>query len=1121
MQRHKANRVQRFLRASDRATLLGVNETDPTLVDRRTSAAADSRDGALEKLPEIPGFVFDRLLGAGGMGRVYRARDTHLDRWVAVKILDSSTPETLERFLREAKAQARVQHDHVCPVFEVGTADSHHYIVMALVDGTTLLDAAANMGLQPTLAVVADVADALHAAHETGLIHRDVKPSNILVEGSLDDAWYGWITDFGIAADVTEDHLTQTGTTIGTPSFMAPEQVHGGRGSCDRRTDVYGLGATLYRALTGRPPFEADSSFATMMLVTSSEPTPPSIIAPAITRDLETIILKCLEKEPARRYQTTAALAADLRRFLDGDAIHARRSEWSYRLLKTVRKHRVTAGVIATSCLAIILIGTAAIRSVIVERQRAAYAREFALDIGEIESSIQKSFLMPIHDIRPVIADAEQRMAEIERLMAEAGKAASGPGHYALGRGHLALGRYELAARHLERAWDLGYDRPEVANALGVAFGKRYQEARLRAITTTSGAARDQRLNEIIDAYRSPALRFLRDTANLEDADRARAEGLIAFYEGQLDAALRHAARALELDRSFYRAHLLEADVHTTRGKELFDAGEIDEAAESYDRAEQALLEASAIGRSDPAVHLARCRLTTISLDGDVRRGLAEPNAFAEAISVCEAGLIINPDDVEALSAMSRFHWRWGSHVIRTGDDPLPVLTQAIDLAEKAVAIEPNNGPALNDLGVALSKLGLHALKTGGNPQDHLERAVEAFDRAIKLDAYGHQPFNNRGLAQWRLGQWAMASGNDPLRFFEQAAADFRACITIVPSDSLARVNLGAVLLTAAMYELGLGLDPTESINASITVFRESLDINPRLGTALNSLGAALCTRAEWQQENGLDPRQALDQALETFQRSARENPNNTLVYSNLASAAATRAKYELDTGGDPNPILDQASGWVDRAIELNPRNATAFHNRASVLRMRAQYAIEHGLDPTPFIRDALDDVSTAFKINPSYSSLATIRARTMLIQARHVEQQGRDPRPVLDESERLLLEALETQPPSADYNLELARVHLMQARLAHDRPGSFGTHVQAGLGAAARALELNPALADGWSVQARLLVQQAAAVSNRDKRNRLFTEAVSAFEEAIRLNPLLERHVAEELAEARQRAAR
>jgi serine/threonine-protein kinase len=285
--------------------------------------AAGEGPEAVPDLPAIPGYETQGKLGRGGMGVVYKAWHLRLNRPVALKMaLTQARPEDLVRFLTEAEAVVQLQHPHIVPIYDVGRHAGQPYLTMELAEGSL----AQQLGGTPQPAraaaqVLETLARAAHAAHQRGIIHRDLKPANVLVtsDGTLK------ITDFGLAKRLEGGAgLTQTGEIVGTPSYMAPEQAQGKAQEIGPPTDVYALGAILYELLTGRPPFLAETPVDTVLQALTDDPVPPRRLQPKVPRDLETICLKCLEKEPRRRYASAEDLAGDLRRWLDGQAIRAR-----------------------------------------------------------------------------------------------------------------------------------------------------------------------------------------------------------------------------------------------------------------------------------------------------------------------------------------------------------------------------------------------------------------------------------------------------------------------------------------------------------------------------------------------------------------------------------------------------------------------------------------------------------------------------------------------------------------------------------------------------------------------------------------------------------------------------
>ncbi len=481
--------VDQMMQLSEETQELPRNSGDGTSQTHRggSSSVTDGVGAPQTVLPRIfPGYDLLAVIGRGGMGVVYKAWDTRLGRVVAIKTItdvEAAGPNQLGRFLDEARVAARLQHPNIVTVHEIGEHEGRPYFALEFVDGLDLKKRLAEKPMSPRDAaeLLETLSSAVHAAHKAGIVHRDLKPSNIL----LTAAGVPKVADFGLAKLLESDSgRTESGQVVGTPSYMAPEQAAGHSKDVGPAADIYALGAILYEALTGRPPFLGDTPIETVRLVCSAQPVSPRQLRPDIPRDLETICLKCLEKDIGRRYLDVLALAQDLRKFRAGEPILARPISDTERVWRwCLRNKRVASLSAAVAALLVIVLVGSVIAAVTLgrayttaegKRKEAVAAARAANEQNRSLVEAQVEFLRlldgnlrdapAIRDEREHIIDkAIARLAAAATAMTDLRRVVEWPSEYeernwlSLARAHQAQAKVSLrrnqiddAMRHLE-----------------------------------------------------------------------------------------------------------------------------------------------------------------------------------------------------------------------------------------------------------------------------------------------------------------------------------------------------------------------------------------------------------------------------------------------------------------------------------------------------------------------------------------------------------------------------------------------------------------------------------------------------------------------------------------------
>jgi len=598
-------------------------------------------------VPKIVGYEDLALIGRGGMGKVYRARHITLGRTVAIKVLAREPDELmLARFAEEARAVARLQHPNICPLFETGTVDGRPYFAQEFLGGGSLAQKFNSAPQDPreAAATVEIISNAIQFSHDHGILHRDLKPGNLMfaADGTVK------VTDFGLAkmmgGDTTKESggLTRTGEIVGTPSYMPPEQASGVVTGLGPTTDVYALGAILYEALTGRPPFQAPDPLQTLLMVLAMDPVSPRVLQPKVPRDLETICLKCLEKSPKRRYPSARELSEDLQRFSEGRPIIARPVGFFERTAKWAKRKKAAAALVGLSfAMVLAMIGFGVLQTVNAAREREANRllanakksleesnadletakrnlEETNADLVAAKLDSDKSFALAVEALQEIVVRFSNQLFGVpfvEQLM-QAMMGDSAQLYQKLT--DLRPGDRELAARFasvlilkssMERRYskfDLALKTRERAEAYLHAKLERYPDdenllyQRLKLGSETVAAfeavGEEPRVLAARKKYHADVMRFCERYPNNPESRGLRvqasmAAAVIARDENDPEAELEHQTKAVAAARDYYKAQPKEPSAFIWFHTSLYLLGSTQQARRDLIGAERTLSE--------------------------------------------------------------------------------------------------------------------------------------------------------------------------------------------------------------------------------------------------------------------------------------------------------------------------------------------------------------------------------------------------------------------------------------------------------------------------------------------------------------------------------------------------
>jgi len=870
----------------------------------------------------LGGFVLVERLGRGGAGEVWKSWDLGLGRWCALKI-PLALPEegaALERFAREAVVAARLSHPNIVSIHGIAEESGRPYIVMQYVEGKTLQQE--RPPLRPALEVLRDAALAVHAAHEQGVVHRDLKPANLMLDrhGRL------LVLDFGLARlSESGRGLSEQGMLAGTASFMSPEQALGDSRGLEPTTDVYALGATLYQLATGRPPFEGAAFAETVHRVVNEDPTPPRRLDPSIPVDLETVILKAMDKDPARRYATALDLAKELGRVLSDEPIRARRTPWFYGLYRRLRRHP------RTTAFAAVLLGIAAVAllagrgiarrerdaSLATIRETARVSLQAALELRRAGANARMS------DFLPRLESAYRQALERAPDTAEV--------DYLMGRFHRALMNDGLALEFQTKALAKDPSFPPALYERAILASKNYGrglrkaygiETALAPGPVTADAARHadapsleefgERHDDLVhmrDAIVRDCLGLERALGGISEANARAARGILAFHRGAI-------AEARELLQEAVRRDPLMEEAWETLALTALAPINQSTAVEVLERAwadaEHAYGEGLAKDRGYLPHWLGRgsVRAARANLHWDTGRDPHADFAGAEEDFAATFRLAATAD---AFLRRSALYSSQGAYDGRQGRDPMAAWKRSDDDLREALRLGPSNG-------VAWSRLA----------------------------------YNCRARAEYRVER-----GRSPLEDCRVAEDYIVRALEIDPRDGSAWMNRGAMLACRGIDRASRKEDPTGDFDLAEAAYNEALRYDKTVRGAWERRGYLRLQRARWHQALGQSATADLRGAEEDLTRCIELSPRFTMAW--LARAMVRRSRGDLTAAeSDLTQVLKVNPTYPEAWIQLGHIHLAA-GNKAACRDFDQGLSLDPTLD-SPLLKEARDRASALSK---------------------------------------------------------------------------------------------------------------------------------------------------------------
>ncbi len=988
-------------------------------------------------------------LGRGGMGVVHKAWDTQLRRVVALKqVLGEGglTRAQVDRFLREARLAARLRHPNVVGVLDVAEHEGRPYLTTEFLEARSL-EVVMRQPVEASQALrwVKAIAEALQCAHDLGIVHRDVKPSNVLI----DVEGRPFLTDFGLAKEVENvgpggTTLTLSGSLVGTPQYMSPEQASGRPERIGPAADQFSLGVVLYELLTGKIPFDGDGLRELLNAISEREPVPPRRLRGGIDRDAETICLKALEKDPARRYARIGDFAEDVGRLLVGEPIRARPRSLFESAGRVVSRHRRIAAAIVAAAALLVAFGVPALRDrdrraeeARAERDalnRAAAEKEAALrkaqanleKAGRVQNVLARWTLLAdeVRDLEAIAYDQRASPDErerkskpvwrkIERFLEETpDEPTSRAVARALAGWARRLAGYEEEGHDwMREAQRADPDLPHGALMEALVWFSEYVVLHPLPYLTT----RPEGIEFGPMPPENARMRRAREECErlLEEAARARVwgEGLDREFRAALEAVralqagrLEEAEQGLTLSIGCAAMQACEADLLFARAKVRYLLRRFRDGLEDMDRV------AERRPRYD-GVWMYRGVLWIGAGVMDAREGKDPVPAYDQALECLDKAAELRRDALGVVIYRVIALGRKGEAEGRKGKDPRPTLDEAIRICDELVAVAPDDAAILFNRSGLLVRRGEAEEMACGDPLPWFDGALRDAEAVTRLDPRSDSALIARAMARWCRALAAKGKGEDSQAALREAIGDLDEAIARAPEDSVARTARGEVLNDLAAARAARGEDPTEACRDALRDLDEALRMSPDDLETLVARGKTHRLLGEQASASKADPEPHFARALADFDRAILVRPSSSDAWNERGLTRTAVGFGRMMRGEEALQVLHDATEDFKKAVELNPGSLVIRSNRGVALTRFGEARGHAGMDPTPDFQDAIAQYDVILEQNPRYPAAWQHRALVRIALAGVVRVKGGNADPVWEASLKDLERLQELDP--------------------------------------------------------------------------------------------------------------